>query len=312
MSAPVTIDCQYLGPQFAAAFLLVENGRAAFVENNTAHAHGHLMAALEKSGVPPEAVDYVIITHVHLDHASGSAQLMAACPNATLLAHPRAAPHVIDPSKLVASARKVYGDAEFARLYGDVGPVPEHRVRIMQDNEELTWGSRRLKFLHTRGHANHHFCVLDSGSQGIFTGDAFGLRYPVLQSHGLFTFPSTSPTDFDPAEARAAVRRIAESGARSAYLTHFGQVTELQEAAQQLLMHLDVSDKILQDAVVSDVTDEGLDGWCMAQLREHFTRTLDARGMPMTPQTAEILKLDIDLNGQGIAHTARKRRHPKV
>src|SRR5262245_32932848 len=121
MNAPrsvVTIDCDYIRPRFAAAYLRVAGDEAAFVETDTAHAAPKLLAALAEQGLSPEAVRWVIVTHVHLDHAGGAGAVMRACPNATLLAHPRAARHLVDPSKLTASAIQVYGDARFRDLYG--------------------------------------------------------------------------------------------------------------------------------------------------------------------------------------------------
>lgn len=311
MNAPITIDCHYLAPRFAAAFLVVEGDRAAFVENNTSNAFPYLMDALKAVNLRPENVDWCIITHVHLDHAGGSAKLMEACPNATLLAHPRAAPHVIDPGKLEASARKVYGNAEFERLYGKVGPVDSKRVRVMEDGEQLNWGHRTLRFMHTRGHANHHFCVVDSGSRSIFTGDSFGLCYPVLQEKGLFIFPSTSPTDFDPKEARATIQRILDTGAQTALLTHFGPVKQLKEASAQLTQHLDFSEQLLEEAQKSAEPDDKLDAFCTDRLRPYFMTQLRNRGLTPDDATMELLRLDIDLNAQGIAHVARKRRAPK-
>ncbi|MBY0370332.1 MBL fold metallo-hydrolase, partial [bacterium] len=113
-----TIDCGYCFDDFAASFLLVEGNRAAFVETNTAHAVPRFLEALRKRGLGPEAVDYIVVTHVHLDHAGGTAALAAACPQARVLAHPRAARHLKDPSKLVASAKAVYGEERFSELYG--------------------------------------------------------------------------------------------------------------------------------------------------------------------------------------------------
>ena len=159
------------------------------------------MEVLKKEGLKPEDVQYLIITHVHLDHAGGSSALLKACPNAVLLAHPRAATHIIDPTKLIKSARLVYGESAFEKLYGEIEPVASARVRVMNDGETVQFGSRNLHFFYTRGHANHHFCILDSGSEGIFTGDSFGLAYPALQKNGLLIIPSTSPTDFNPDEA---------------------------------------------------------------------------------------------------------------
>ena len=305
---PITIDCQYLLPRFAAAYLLIEDGEATFVETNTTHALPHLLGALKQAGLSTAAVKHVIITHVHLDHAGGAGVLMEQCPNATLLAHPRAAPHVVDPSKLVASARKVYGDARFDALYGRIAPVPQGRVRIMEDDQVLQWGSRTLRFLHTRGHANHHFCVVDSGTQAIFTGDAFGLCYPVLQGGGLFVFPSTSPTDFDATLARQSLERIVRSGATRAFLTHYGEVTQLAEAASQMKDHLDFSEALMVEAAASALPDDALEGLVTPRLKARLEDGLRARGLALDAANWDVLALDVDLNGQGVAHAARKRR----
>lgn len=306
MRDPITIDCHYLGPQFAASYLLVEGDEAAFVDDNTTHAVPTLLAALHARKLGPDAVRWVIVTHVHLDHAGGSSALMKACPNATLLAHPRAAPHLIDPSKLVASARKVYGDAEFDRLYGTIEPVPAGRVRVMQDGETLAWGGRTLTFLHTRGHANHHFCLHDSASGAVFTGDSFGLRYPALQRGGLFVFPSTSPTDFDPDEARRSVDRIAAL-ATAVYPTHFGEVRDVAEAARQLRTHLDFSASLLDRAITSALAGDELTSFCRDELRAHYAPEFKARGLDAAA-TQRLLDLDLDLNAQGIAFVAARRR----
>lgn len=308
---PVTIDCEYLAPEAAAAFLMVEGDEAAFVETNTAHAVPRLLAALERAGRRPEDVRWVVITHVHLDHAGGASALLAACPNAALLAHPRAAPHAIDPTRLVASARKVYGDEAFSLMYGDIAPIPESRVRVAQDGEQIRWGSRTLEVLFTRGHANHHLCLHDSASDGVFTGDSFGLRYPSLQSKGLFVFPSTSPTDFDAEEARKSARRIADRGSR-AYLTHFGEVTEMAAARDQLLVHLDESERILEAAVKSDLPDAGLADFCEEALRAHYARSLARHGLAGTDAEWNMLQLDLRLNGQGLAFVAAKKRAGKA
>lgn len=310
MPAPVlTIDCQYLHPRYAASYLLVEGGRALFVDNNTARAVPLLLERLRQEGLVPEQVDYAIVTHAHLDHAAGSRALLDACPNATLLAHPRAAGHIIDPSRLAASARKVYGDRAFDELYGSVGAAPAARVRAVADGEVLRWGGREFAFLHTRGHANHHMCVLDPASQGVFTGDAFGIAYPALQEKGLFIFPTTSPTGYEPDEARAAVERIVKTGAQRVFLAHFGELGSLRAAADQLLEHLDFSAQVLEHAVRSSCNDAELAGFCETALRGYYGKVLERPRVAGTDAWA-LLKLDLELNAAGIAHAARKRRAP--
>ncbi len=304
-----TIDTGYTNRDgFAAAYLMREGDRAAFVETNTNRAVPRLLAALEAEGLGPEAVEYVIITHVHLDHAGGASALMDACTNATLLAHPRAAPHVIDPAKLVKSAQAVYGESEFREMYGEIRPVPEERVRIMQDNETLAFGQRTLTFLHTRGHANHHFCVLDSHS-GIFTGDSFGLVYPALQQHGLLAIPSTSPTDFDAAEAKASLDRILATGAERAFLTHFGEQRELRAIADELHRQLDFYGALADEAFASDLEGDAIGELCQKRVRAHFDTLLPEHGLGGDRAARELLETDIDLNAQGVAFSVAKRRH---
>lgn len=318
----VTIDCDYVHPRFAASFLMTEgtgqDRQALFVENNTAHSVPRLLAELNKQNIKPEQVRYLIITHVHLDHAGGSQALMKACPNATLLAHPRAAPHVIDPSKLVASARKVYGDKEFERLYGEIGPIDASRVRSMEDGAELSFGKQTLRFIHTRGHANHHFCVLtqtQSGVDAIFTGDSFGLAYPDLQKHGLFIFPSTSPTDFEPTEARKSIEKIAGSGAQRAFLTHFGEVKRLQDAAASLLSYLDEIESFYRKIIDTDVgerSEKDLTQEASERIRAYLEKSYRSLGGSPDAKFWDILKMDIELNASGLVFAAKKKRAPKT
>ncbi len=304
-----TLDAHYLGHEgFTATYLVREGDRAAFVETATAHAVPRMLDALRAQGLTPEQVDYVIITHVHLDHAGGAAALMQACPNATLLAHPRAAKHAIDPSKLVASAQQVYGEAQFASLYGTVDPIPADRVRTMDDDQVLHWGERSLTFLHTRGHANHHFCVHDSATNAIFTGDSFGLVYPVLQHRGLFTLPSTSPTDFDGEAAQASLKRIVATGAQRAYLTHFGPVDDLDAVASRLHSQLDRYRAIVDDAFASDLDGAPLDAFCAQRVNAVFDDLLAEHGLD-DPTTRTILQTDMTLNAQGMVFAVKKRRH---
>ncbi len=310
MNGVHTIDTHYLGrAEFAAVYLLVEQDSAAFIDNNTNASVPRLLAALAGQGLGPEQVEYLIITHVHLDHAGGTSALARACPNATILAHPRAAPHIIDPARLIASASAVYGPDEFERLYGHIEAVPAERVRVMDDEETLRFGRRELRFMHTRGHANHHFCIGDSGSGAIFTGDAFGLVYPALQGAGTFAFPSTSPTDFEPELARDSVRRLVEARPSCLYPTHYGAVTDIDTAAGQLIRHLDFAERLRDEAEASDLADEALEGYCRARLVDYFSGLLDAQGeLGRDPAVWSLIKLDIDLNAQGIAFAANKRR----
>ena len=304
----ITIDCDYLGPRVAAAYLRVAGAEAAFIETNTSHAAPRLLAALADRGMKPEQVRWVIVTHVHLDHAGGAGALMRACPNATLLCHPRAERHLVDPTKLVGSALKVYGEARFRELYGTIDPIPAERVRSLDDGAEVALGDAALRFLHTRGHAKHHFVVHDPALSAVFTGDAFGLCYPALQRPGPFAFPSTSPTDFEAIEARRSVDLIAGLGASRALLTHFGEVTAIDAVAAQLRAWIDLSEAIVDDAAAGDLTGPSLEITIRSRLEDAFDRFSRADGIALGDDDRALIRLDLELNAQGLAWVALKKR----
>ena len=190
------IDCHYRMPNLAAAYLMVGDGRAAFVDNNTRFAAPRLLDALARRGVSREAVDYLIVTHAHLDHAGGTAEMLKHCPNAVALAHPKAARNLIDPSRLIQGSIAVYGAETYYKYYGEVEAVPEDRIRVIQDGETIAWGGRELRFFHTLGHATHHMCIHDTGENAVFTGDSFGLGLNEAVRPGPpFNVCTSSPVD---------------------------------------------------------------------------------------------------------------------
>jgi glyoxylase-like metal-dependent hydrolase (beta-lactamase superfamily II) len=300
----VTVDCDYLMPRVAAAYLRVQGDEAAFVETNTTHAVPTLLDALVREGLRPEEVRWIIVTHAHLDHAGGASALMRACPRATLLAHPRAARHLIDPTKLVASAQAVYGAARFEELYGTIEPIDAARVRALEDGAEIPLGDASLRFIHTRGHANHHFIVHDPAREAVFTGDTFGLVYPLLQRAGRLAFPSTSPTDFDAAAAHASVDTVLSLGARRACLTHFGEIEDLDIVAAQLHRWLDISASLVASAASVDPL--SAEQAIRLRLEEAMARAAGEAGITLGAEERALLELDLALNAQGLAHAARR------
>ncbi len=302
----VTIDCDYLGPGVAAAYLRVEGDEAAFVETNTAHAVPRLLAALDQEGIARQAVRWVIVTHVHLDHAGGTSALVEALPHATVLAHPRAARHLVDPSKLVKSAEAVYGVDRFAELYGTIRPIDAARVRSLEDGETVSLGGATLSFVHTRGHANHHFIVKDPARGSVFTGDTFGLVYPRLQRGGRIAFPSTSPTDFDAEAAHASVDVVLRSGAERAALTHFGEIEDLETVAAQLHRWLDLSASLVEAAV--RLAPAEAEPMIRGELEKAMDRAAEEAGISLDAGDRALLELDLGLNAQGLAYVASKRR----
>ena len=160
------VDTGFHRPRFDAAYLIVERGRAAFVDTGTNHAVPRLLAALAHVGLEPAAVDWLIVTHVHLDHAGGAGLLLRSLPNAKLVVHPRGARHLIDPAFLVAGATAVYGAAEMARSYGTIVGIDAERVLATADGMTLELAGRPLEFIDTPGHARHHHCIWDAASRG--------------------------------------------------------------------------------------------------------------------------------------------------
>lgn len=295
--SPLIIDCMYQRPHIAASFLRQEGGELAFIEANTARALPLLLGALAESGRCPEEVRYLIVTHAHLDHAGGAFALMEACPNAILVAHPRAARHLVDPAKLEASARRVYGDGVFEALYGELRPVPAERVFTPYDGASIPFGSGEFIILHTRGHAKHHLSVLDPLADAVYSGDAFGLCYPELQERGLFIFPSSSPTDFEGEEALAAVDRIAATGTGRVMLTHFGEVRKVGAAREQLRRHLEASIEIATQARI--LPEAARQPFILGKLRLYYD---DALAIAKDG----FLDKDLELNADGLAWSIRE------
>ncbi|MCB9638218.1 MAG: MBL fold metallo-hydrolase [Myxococcales bacterium] len=306
---PKVIDCDYTGHQgVAAAYLLREGDEAAFIETNTNLALPHLLKGLEEEGLNPEQVRYIILTHIHLDHAGGAGALMQACPHATLLVHPRGAPHMIQPDKLIASATQIYGEEQFAALYGTLLPVPAERVRIMEDGEVLVFGARRLRFFYTRGHANHHFCIHDDALDAVFAGDNFGITYPALQEYGRFVFPSSPPTDFDADAALQSIDKILAVGAKRVFPTHYGEVRELAETAASLREQLSLYQAWLEEAYSAGLAEDALDAFFVEKVRGEFAQRMTSLGFSLEDERRKLCEIDIMLNAQGLAFAVKKRR----
>jgi glyoxylase-like metal-dependent hydrolase (beta-lactamase superfamily II) len=229
------VDAEYLYPGHAAAHLIVDGGRAAFVDVGTNSSVPYLLAALDELGIARAAVDYLLLTHVHLDHAGGAGSLMRELPNARALLHPRGAPHMIDPAKLIAGSQAVYGEERFRRMYGQLLPIAPERVHVVADGERVVLGGRTLELIHTPGHAQHHYVVVDRAHASIFSGDTFGISYRALDTaKGAFITPSTVPTQFDPQQHIASIDRMLSLGPESIYLMHFSRVTDIPRLGASL------------------------------------------------------------------------------
>lgn len=292
------IDTCYVRPELDASHLIVRDGRAAFVDTGTTHSVPQLLATLALKGLARDAVEYVLLTHVHLDHAGGAGELMRHLPNAKVLVHPRGAAHVVDPARLIAGTKAVYGDAEFARLYGEIPPIPAERVVTVEDGARLPLGKSELLFIHTPGHALHHYCIVDQDSRSVFTGDTFGISYRIFDTaNGAFIFPATTPVHFDPVQAHASLDRIMSFGPEACFLTHYSRVTDLERLAADMHCRIDEQVGIARACAKGEQRLENMKqsihAWLTQRVREH--------GCTHDQDTVNLwLDMDVELNAKGL------------
>lgn len=305
------IDGNYVVPERAAAYLIVDGDEAAFFDNITRFSVPDLLAELAAAGRAPEDVRWIIVSHVHLDHCGGTAELAKQCPNATIVCHPRAKRHIVDPSKLVEAATPIYGGEEvFASLFGTIEPVDEARVQELDDGATLELGKRTFNVIHTPGHARHHMSVYDRAANVVYAGDAFGLAQKRLQQGGRVHLSYVvSPPDFSAADAKESIRRIAATGADRVCVTHFGPVTDVKTAEEHLYGHVDALDAIIADAAATELEDAALLAYAKDRAEQFLLQEARQCGLDPNEERVRYWALaEINVTSQGIAYAASRRR----
>jgi glyoxylase-like metal-dependent hydrolase (beta-lactamase superfamily II) len=294
----IALDSGMFQPQMAACYLLETDEAVALIEVGNNASADRILHVLESRGRKTEEISHVIVTHVHLDHAGGAGELLHRLPQARLVVHPLGARHLIDPSRLEASARAVYGDSEFDAMYGTLKPVSEERVMIMNDGDSLYIGDRCLSFMDSPGHARHHFCIWDERTEGWFTGDTFGLSYRGLDSeNGPFIFPTTTPIQFDPPTLTQSIDRLMEKSPRNMYLTHFGRVQNVDKLAEKMKagirQFVQFAETHAQDEDRTARIEDAMMEWLLDGIRDH--------GVTLPEEhIRQIVQGDVILNTQGI------------
>jgi len=293
------IDTGFHRDAFDAAYLLVRRGRAAFVDTGTNFALPRLLGALDAVGLGRDAVDWVIPTHVHLDHAGGVGALMRELPRARLLVHPRGQRHLIDPSALYQGALAVYGAEEMARSYGELLPVPAERVQASADGMTIDLGGSALRLIDTPGHAKHHHCIWDDSTRGWFTGDTFGISYREFDTdRGAWIMPTSTPVQFEPDALRHSVQRLLAAQPACMYLTHYGRVTAVPQLAERVLGLLDGVVQLGERERAATGRHQRLKDGLLAL----YLDSLAGHGCRFgADQVTQLLSVDLELNAQGMA-----------
>jgi glyoxylase-like metal-dependent hydrolase (beta-lactamase superfamily II) len=300
-----TIDAHYVRPGIASVQLLVQSGRAALIDTGTTRSLPFVEKALAAKGIAPSHVDYVIPTHVHLDHAGGAGAMMQAFPEATLVIHPLGKRHMIDPSRLWQGTLEVYGEGTARRLYGRVIPVEERRIVTADDGFAIDFNGRELHFMDTPGHARHHFCIIDKAHGVIFAGDTMGVSFRSFDGpNGPFVFPTSSPVQFEPERLHESVDRLMETDPRHIFVTHFGRFDASRRVADALHRQI--------DGYVSIATGmaEPVDvGELRTRIADYLFERAKSHGVPLPDDEIRAgLQMDARLNADGLAIWLQRRR----
>jgi len=293
------LDSHYIQPGVASFYCIVQDGEVAIIETGTSHSLPFIEQLLNDLSIAPQQVKYIMPTHVHLDHAGGAGVMMRAFPEAQLVIHPSGARHMIDPSKLISATKAVYGEALFNRLYGEIPPVDEQRIILGTHETIIDLKGRKLLIIDTPGHAYHHFCVVDAASQGIFSGDTFGLSYPNLLHAGKrVVLPTPTPSQFDPTALKKSIDLLMSFQPERLYLTHFNELPDPASVVNQYKAWVD------QYVELTERLQPGEDDLSrmIEQMGQMMAKAFDFSAVVIGTQ----LSMDIKLNCQGLIYWYQK------
>lgn len=246
------VDLHFLGrPQIIATAILHGSPGAALIDPGPTTTLANLTAALEKKGIRFDDVRQILITHIHLDHAGATGSILERHPHIEVIVHGRGAPHMADPSKLMASAGRLYGQ-DMDRLWGEVKPVAVRSLRVVEGGETLSIVGRDVKVEYTPGHASHHVSYLDTASRVAFVGDTAGIR----RGSGTYVMPPTPPPDIDIEAWRTSEQKILAWDPDTLFLTHFGPYYGARQHLEGMFENLEAWSRsvrrLLADASLTD------------------------------------------------------------
>jgi glyoxylase-like metal-dependent hydrolase (beta-lactamase superfamily II) len=293
------VDLNFLGrPEIIATAILHGTSGVALIDPGPATTLGNLTASLEKKGIRFGDVRQILVTHIHLDHSGSVGTILEKHPHIEVFVHSRGAPHLADPSKLLASAGRLYAQ-DMDRLWGEVKPVPANHLRIIDGGETLAIVGREVKVEYTPGHASHHVSYLDTASRVAFVGDTAGIR----RGSGAYVMPPTPPPDIDLEIWRLSEQKILAWDPDTMFLTHFGPYHGVRQHLQAMFENIDVWSRIvrrlLADAALSD--DERQKRFMEEALLDLTRRVGESEGLDYTKAGG------LNYSWQGLARYWRKK-----
>jgi len=285
--------------QRTSSYLLIDE-KIALIETSASPSVPYILDGLDELNIALEDIDYVIVTHIHLDHAGGAGLFLQSCPNATFVVHPRGVSHMVDPSRLIASAKSVYGE-EFELLFDPIVPIDANRIVEIGHEQELVLGQHKLTFYHTEGHAKHHVSMLYSATNGLFVGDTTGVRYPEMDGEAIdLIIPSTSPNQYNPETMEQSIQLYESLNASELYFGHYGSYKNPEEAYRQVRywtpLFLTEGKKASEISSIFQEQVHYLD----ARLKELLFNYLQENDIPASHPVYETIPFDTIVSSMGI------------
>lgn len=294
----VTLDDNWMGRSRSIATALLESdGHYAIVDPGPGSTLETLHKELRAHDVSPGELDAILLTHIHLDHAGATGALVRENPKLAVYVHKLGAPHMVDPSKLLASAARLWPN-DLQRLFGEMLPVPAANLRILEGGETIALGSRKMGVAYTPGHASHHVSYFENLEGVAFVGDTTGVR---IQGHS-FVMPATPPPDIDLEIWEGSFQTILERKPKRLFLTHFGfsenPSQHIAQFRERLHRWMAVTMEILRSAPSDAAAMETFMFRMRADIAEH---------LPADEVEQYVMTAGLNLSFLGLARHARKR-----
>lgn len=299
------IDGYDLGIAHRTGIYVICEEALTIVETGPSPSVKYIREGLQALGYTMRDVKYIIVTHIHLDHAGGAGVLLEECPNATVIVHPKGARHLAAPERLIAGAKAVYQE-KFESLFAPILPIPKERMLIKNEGDTLQIGeSCVLTFWDTPGHANHHLAIYDPVSHGMFTGDTVGIRYEQLAREGIeFYVPSTSPNQFNPTAMLEAIERMKALNLERLYFGHYGDTKNVTEAFSQIEEWLPIF--VAEAEAVYEKAQDFKE--LSERLFEKVQAVLQAKNIADNHPVYELIRLDMEVSAMGLMEYIAKRK----